>query len=60
MAGGPAGSPVLQPVLTLTLTLGTGLPATYKLHVVITFIVLHIFAVQKVMRFIANYKVSTL
>ena len=60
MAGEPAGSPILEPVLTLTLTLSTGLPATYKLHVVITFIVLHIFAIQKVMRFIVNYKVSTL
>ena len=57
MAGEPAGSPILEPVLSLTLTLSTGLPATY---VVITFIVLHIFAIQKVMRFIVNYKLSTL
>jgi len=42
MAGEQAGSPILEPVLTLTLTLSTGLPATYKLHVVITFIILHI------------------
>jgi len=39
MAGEPAGSQILEPVLTLTLTLSTGLPATYKLHIVITFIV---------------------
>ena len=60
MAGEPAGSPILEAVLSLTLTLSTGLPATYKLHVVITFIALHILAIQKVMRFIVNYKVSTL
>jgi len=46
MAREPAGNPILEPVLTLTLTLSTGLPATYKLHVAITFIVLHIFAIQ--------------
>ena len=60
MAGEPAGSPILEPVLSLTLTLSTRLPATYKLHVIITFLVLHIFAIQKVMRFIVNYKLSTL
>ena len=60
MAGESAGSPILEPVLTLNLTLSTRLPATYKLHVVITFLVLHISAIQKVMRLIVNYKVSTL